>query len=219
LKMLKNFQPMIIVNLCITSPENSRLICTIKSDFPGALVITTPNKGRDIGGKLALIDFFLKAKIQSDYIVFLHDKQSHSWFAGDVWRQQLFDIIEPAKIEVILEKYKQHPSTGIVGKSDFIRDEYDRRADEFKTTNNAKLKELIFKYSLKITDYRFVAGTMFWIRSSIIQKFFSIHSPLGCRELLEEGNFTDRKEGTYTHAWERVFCWLANDQGYQIKGV
>ena len=219
LMMLKEYQPRIIINLCMTRSENSRLICTIKSDFPGTLVITTPNKGRDIGGKLASIDFFLKAELQSDYIVLLHDKQSHGSFGGEVWRQKLFDIIDPAKIETILEKFKQNSLTGIVGKNDFIRDEYDKRTHLFKTTNNLKLQELILRYKLKITDYRFVAGTMFWIRTSIIQRFFSVYSPLICRELLEEGNFSDHQEGTYTHSWERIFCWLANDQGYTIKGI
>jgi len=40
-----------------------------------------------------------------------------------------------------------------------------------------------------------------------------------CREMLEVGNFTDQYEGTYTHTWERIFCWLANDQHYTIKEV
>ncbi len=71
----------------------------------------------------------------------------------------------------------------------------------------------------KLTDHRFVAGAMFWIRSSIIQNFFSTHSALSCREMLEEGNFTDQYEGTYTHSWERIFCFLANDQGYTINGI
>ena len=191
----------------------------IKQDFPEAFIISTPNKGRDIGGKLALIDFFIRAKLQTEYIVFLHDKQSDYWFAGEAWRQSLFAIVEPEKVKVILERFAQNPAIGVIGTSDLLRNEYAKKTNEFKTTNNKQLKELIAKYNLKVSDHRFVAGTMFWIRSSIIQKFFSQHSPLSCRELLEEGNFTDRYEGTYTHSWERLFCWLANDQGYNITGI
>jgi len=195
------------------------LIHSIRNEFPEAFIITTPNKGRDIGGKLALTDFYVKAELQSDQIVFLHDKQSHHWFAGESWRQKLFEIIEPGKIKAILEKYQNDPKTGIIGTRDFIKNEFDKKTKEFKTTNNRKIKELISVYNLKLNDYRFVAGAMFWVRSSILERFFSIHSALSCREMLEEGNFTDQFEGTYTHSWERIFCFLANDQGYSINGI
>jgi lipopolysaccharide biosynthesis protein len=216
---LKIYSPTILVNLCSPHSYNSRLISSIRSDFPKAFIIKTPNKGKDIGGKLALIDFFLKAKLQSGYIVFLHDKQSNHWFAGEWWREKLFTIIDPEKIKVILEEFRDNPKTGFVGSQDFVRNEYDKKTNRFKTTNNDKIKELIARYNLKIFDYRFVAGTMFWMRTSIIEKFFSVNSALGCREMLEEGNFTDDYEGTYTHSWERIFCLLANAQGFTIKGI
>jgi lipopolysaccharide biosynthesis protein len=216
---IQAFSPLILINLCLAHPDNSELISLIRDDFPDALIITTPNKGRDIGGKLALIDFFLKADLRSEYIVFLHDKQSHHWFRGESWRQKLFEIIEPGKVRGILEEYRKNPKTGIMGAIDFIKEELDKKTNEFNTTNNRKIKELITVYGLKLNDYRFVAGAMFWVRSQIINRFFSIHSALGCREMLEEGNFTDQYEGTYTHSWERIFCFLANDQDYTIKGI
>lgn len=219
LKKIEEFSPLILINLFLGHPENSELISSIRREFPGAYVITTPNKGRDIGGKLALVDFFLKAGLQSDYIVFLHDKQSHHWFRGESWRQKLFTIIEPEKVKAILTEYQNDPNAGVIGASEFIKNEYDPRTKDFKTTNNLKIKELISTHKLQLTDYRFVAGAMFWIRSSIIKKFFSVHSPLGCRGMLEEGNFTDQYDGTYTHSWERVFCFLANDQGFTTKGI
>src|SRR5436190_1017479 len=144
LKAIQELSPVILINLCLAHPGNAELISSIRNDFPEAFIITTPNKGRDIGGKLALTDFFIK-------------------------------------------------------------DEYDRKTNVFKTTNNSKMKELISMYDLKLTDYRFVAGAMFWLRSSIVRKSFSAHSALGCREILEEGNFTDQYEGTFTHSWERIF--------------
>jgi lipopolysaccharide biosynthesis protein len=216
---IRGHSPLLLINLCLAHPGNAGLIASIRKEFPGAFIITTPNKGRDIGGKLALIDFFIKAEFKSEYIVFLHDKQSHHWFAGEAWRQKLFAIIEPGKIDAILTEYQNDPKTGIIGTSDFIRDEYDKKTNTFTTTNNSKLQELISMYDLHITDHRFVAGAMFWIRSLIIKKFFSAYSALSCREMLEEGNFTDQYEGRYTHSWERIFCFLADDQGYTIKGI
>jgi len=216
---IQGFSPLILINLCLGHPGNSELISSVRDDFPGAFIITTPNKGRDIGGKLALIDFFIKAQLQAEYLVFLHDKQSHHWFGGESWRKKLFAIIEPEKIEAILTEFQNDPKVGIIGTSDFIRDEYNRKTNEFDTTNSSKMQELISLYHLHISDHRFVAGAMFWIRSQIIKKFFSAYPALSCREMLEEGNFTDQYEGRYTHSWERIFCFLAADQGNTVKGI
>jgi len=216
---IRKYSPLLLINLCQAHPRSPGLIVSIRKEFPAALIITTPNKGRDIGGKLALIDFFIKAQLQAEYLVFLHDKQSHHWFGGELWRKKLFAIIEPEKIEAILTEFQNDPKVGIIGTSDFIRDEYNRKTNEFATTNSGKMQELTSLYHLHISDYRFVAGAMFWIRSQIIKKFFSANPALSCREMLEEGNFTDQYEGRYTHSWERIFCFLAADQGYTVKGI
>jgi hypothetical protein len=38
--------------------------------------------------------------------------------------KNLFQIIEPGKIEAILEEYRNDPKTGIIGAKDFIKDEF-----------------------------------------------------------------------------------------------
>jgi hypothetical protein len=60
---LREFSPVILINLCLTKPGNADLVSSIRSDFPQAFIIMTPNKGRDIGGKMALMDFFMKAEL------------------------------------------------------------------------------------------------------------------------------------------------------------
>ena len=219
LKDLQSYSPVIMINLCMTNPGSSRLIAAIKMDFPGAFVITTPNKGKDIGGKLALINMFIETKQQSDYIVFLHDKVSPHSITGDRWRTKLFSIIDPARIKTIVKEFQNNGKIGIVGSKDFIKNEFDSRKNKLTGTNSDKINELIVKYNLTITNYTFIAGTMFWVRSAIIKNFFSTHSVLNCREILEQGDFTDQYEGTYTHSWERILSWLANHQNYTIKGI
>src|SRR5258706_7297394 len=94
LKNLQGYSPVIMINLCITNPGNSLVISDIKADFPKAFVITTPNKGKDIGGKLALIDFFIKTNQQFGYIVFLHDKLSPYSNIGGEWEEKRFHIVD-----------------------------------------------------------------------------------------------------------------------------
>lgn len=219
LMALKSYSPLIMINLCLDIPGNNSLIGKIKTDFQSAFVITTPNKGKDIGGKLALINLFLTTRQHADYLVFLHDKISPHSITGDTWRTKLFSIIDTENIPSILKEFASNDKTGIIGANDFIKNEFDSKKNVWETTNSEKLQELTTRYHLTITDHTFVAGTMFWVRSVIIRNFFSKFSALDCRELLEEGDPTDQYEGTYTHSWERIFCWLANDQHYRIKGV
>ncbi|MES1222095.1 MAG: rhamnan synthesis F family protein [Bacteroidota bacterium] len=219
LKALEYFSPVIMINLCVDIPGSNTIVNAIKQDFPSAFIITTPNKGKDIGGKLALINFFLKTDQKSEFIIFLHDKISPHSTIGDEWRKKLFVIIDSAKVADILEEFKQDSKIGIVGSKEFIKNEFNEKKQAWETTNNQKLEELTGRFRLNITDHTFVAGTMFWMRSSIIRNFFTRFSPFACREVLEEGDPTDQYDGTYTHSWERIFCWLANDQQYTIKGI
>jgi len=216
---LKGYSPVIMVNLCVDFPWSDIIVQAIKTDCPSAFVITTPNKGKDIGGKLALIDFFLKTGQEAEFIIFLHDKISPHSITGDSWRTKLFSVINIENISSILKEFKSNEKTGIIGAKDFIKNEFDSKKKVWETTNSEKLEELTARYQLSVTDHTFVAGTMFWVRSSVIRNFFSKFAPLDCRELLEEGDPTDQYEGTYTHSWERIFCWLVNDQQYRIKGI
>ena len=213
------FNPVIMVNLCNTSVHTDKIVGLIKADFPSAYIIRSPNKGKDIGGKLALIDLFLKTNQSCDYMVMLHDKLSPHAVTGDTWRTKLLSIVDPKKIKTILKGFRDKSATGIIGAKDFIRNEYNHKLGELETTNKMKLTELIKKYNLRVNNYLFIAGTMFWIRSGIIKDFFTYHKPLECREMLEEGDFTDQFEGTYTHSWERLFCLLATSEKYNIEGI
>lgn len=215
---LKEQGPVLMVNLT-KSTKNAHTIAAIKNDFPESYILTTPNKGKDIGGKLVLIDLFLKTRQEVEYIVLLHDKVSPHAITGDRWRNKLLNIIEPETIKSILKDFKKDAKTGVIGTADFVTSEYNEEQKTLETTNVFKLQELVKTFGLSVTDYTFIAGTMFWIRSSIIKNFFSNYTPLRCREMLEAGDFTDQYEGTYTHSWERIFCWLATSAQYKVRGI
>jgi lipopolysaccharide biosynthesis protein len=216
---LRVYEPQVLVNICNVGNQAHNLINLIKQDFPAAVFIVSPNKGKDIGGKLALIDLFIKLGLQTDYMVFLHDKISPHAVKGEKWRNSLFNITGADAVPKILEEFTHHKKTGIVGSAEFIMNEYDAANGRFTTNNNEKIKELLEKYHISVKDFSFIGGTMFWIRSAIVSSFFSIVPALGCRENLEEGNVMDDANGTYTHAWERLICWIATSQHYSIKGI
>lgn len=193
------------------------IIKDIKLCFKNSYTLVTSNIGKDIGGKLALIDLYLLLKIQSSFIIFLHDKQSPQTMVGELWKNNLYKIIEPDNHKKILQCFKNE-NIGIVGAKEHIINEYDSSKKTFRH-NNDMTQKLLKRYNISITDYNYLSGTMYWLRSSIIKKFFSANDPISLRENLESGNVTDDQENTLTHTWERMFCWIAAKEGYLIEGI
>lgn len=206
-------------NLNADSEFNNTIRSTLKKTFPNSPITVSTNKGKDIGGKLVLIDLCLKLNLKADVYLVLHDKQSPHTTLGIRWRQKLFRIIDPQNIQKITRLFEKDKKIGIICAKEFILNEYNSRTDTFNCTSNLILKELIEKYKLQLKNYDFVGGTMFWIRAEIINSFFEKYSPLEVRMNLEKGNVMDNKHGTIAHAWERMLSWIATDQGYYIKGI
>lgn len=176
------------------------------------------NKGKDIGGKMVLVDAYLKLNTQSDYVLFLHDKQSLHQHNGQQWKTNLFRIAEKEYQQKALDVFSKHPSVGIVASSSAIRNEWDNEQNSNHYTNSTFIENLKKAYGIHPPSLQFVAGTMFWVRASLLQSFFTTYPPLAIRATLEEGNVMDSLP-TYTHAWERLLCWMVTAQGYQIKGI
>lgn len=216
---MKDMQTHFFFCFCNNGVSNQESIHRIQSAFPLAYVIQTPNKGKDIGPKLALIHLCLSINLKVDYYIFLHDKQSPHTSTGQVWRKKLFRIIEPASIQKIIELFKTNEKIGIVGAEEFIVNEYNHSTAVFTTSNNEILKTLLTQYKFPEINYDFVGGTMFWMRAAIVNEFFLKHDPLQIRATLETGNVLDHIKGTNTHAWERMFSWIAATFNYQVKGI
>ncbi|MEW6108503.1 MAG: rhamnan synthesis F family protein [Nitrospirota bacterium] len=179
----------------------------------------SPNVGKDIGGKLVLLDTFMKLDLSSKYLVFVHDKKSPHLATGEQWFKDLLRIIEPTNISQILSEFEKDSSIGIVATKSAIKDEYDVKAKKYLSNNGDILLKLQEKYQVNPNDYRYIAGTMFWVRTELILNFFKKFHPLKVREELEYGNVMDSCSGTFTHSWERMLTWLVTAQGYKIKGI
>jgi len=199
---------------CLMSRE---IIESIKESFDNAYFLVTPNLGKDIGGKLALIDLYLFLGIKSSYIVMLHDKQSLHSVYGELWKSELFKIIDVNNLPIILDVFRD-TAVGVVGTKKWIVNEYDAPTGNFRN-NNQLSKELCKRFHISIQNYDFIGGTMFWIRSSIIEKFFRKNDPILIRGELESGNVMDSHGESLTHTWERMFSWIATNDGYRIEGI
>lgn len=187
-------------------------------DHKNAVLLRVPNKGKDIGGKMAALDFYLKHGRRTDYLAFVHDKISPQTINAEYWLTELYSIFEPARLQKALKCLKEDPKCGVVGSKSFLKTEWDGKK-EFSGSNRNLLLQLVERFDLQCTRYEFIAGTIFISRSIIFERFFNSHPPLLLREELEPGNVLDLTEGTVTHCWERLFCFIAENQGYRIKSI
>ncbi len=73
---LREYSCNYIFNLVNRHYDKKKLVEYIRENFPNAILIESPNHGRDIGGKLAAIDVSMKLKIDSELTLIVHDKQS-----------------------------------------------------------------------------------------------------------------------------------------------
>lgn len=179
----------------------------------------SPNQGKDIGGKLVLLDAFIRTGLESEYFLFLHDKKSPYKVQSHTWKDKLFRIIDPSFVEKAIRAFDKNKETGLIAPAVNIRNEYDYQTKAFASKNRPQLERLVQELGLTGEDHRYIAGTMFWARARPMIHFFSNHPALDIRASLERGNVMDEFSGTNTHAWERLLSWLIFAQGYTLKGI
>jgi len=183
------------------------------------VVRQSSNKGKDIGGKLVLLDAFQRLGMQTKYGLFLHDKKSPYKVNSTTWAKNLFTIATPPLSQLALQYFEDNPRVGIVAAKGSITDDYDYEEKSFKTNNRLLLPVLLDQFAIKPASFQYVAGTMFWFRMTPVNLFFEKHAPLKIREMLEQGNVMDEYKGTNTHSWERLLCWIITGQNYTIKTI
>ncbi len=205
-------------NIIVTACHDD-VIEEIKATEYNIVVLKVPNIGKDIGGKLGSLSYYLTCCQETEYLAFLHDKISPQTINAEYWFDKLYEIFKKKKFSRVMELFGRHKNIGIAGSKTFLKNEFIKQKKIFDTTNNNILQKLIKAFGLTCKAYNYIGGTIFIARSKIFNHFFSAHSPLQIRESLEPGNVLDLEHGTNTHSWERMFCLIAQAQGYKVVGV
>lgn len=216
--LLHNNNVIVFLNISQKNPHFNRIISILQNKFSDVFIIKSTNKGKDIGGKLALLDLYLRLNLTLDYLVFLHDKKSPQLVEGGIWQTGLFNIINEENIKKI-EGLFSDSKIGMIGNKENIIGKKTDPESKIFVNNKTLVFELAKQYGLKSVNYEFVGGTMFWVRESIFKKFFEEHSPLEIRKTLEPGNVMDDFGPTITHSWERLFGWIVTSHGFKIVGI
>ena len=183
------------------------------------VVRQSTNVGRDIGGKLVLMDALLHLNIDSEYLLVLHDKKSPQSVTDPTWGSRILKIAEKSEIEKAVQVFMNDPGVGLVAVKNTVVNEKPFDDADFISVNASLLKALVDKYQLQSDNYQFVAGSMFMARLKPFIDFFSTYRPLEIRKTLERGNVMDVFTATQTHSWERMLSWIVSSKGFALKEI
>lgn len=177
----------------------------IQKDFPNAVVLHTPNKGRDVLSFVRLAKELRKNGYE--YVLKLHSKKSPQRQDGKDWADEIIRSLVATndKKMSVIERAFDNQNTAIIGpKGSYVS------LTTFYNDNQPKIHWLLSEiYNKEDADninanndsYGFFAGTMFWVRLSAIESVINL--PLTANNFPPESAQLD---GTVAHALERLFC-------------
>ena len=197
-------------DLYVTVPENMAEadIMVLIENNPKITVYMVENKGRDVLPFLQVVNIIGTNTYK--YICKLHTKKTDESALGNVWRKLLyFDLLGSNKtVNTILDLFDKNLDIGIItGKNTILN------SQKYAYGNNSKIDMLAEKSSLKFDEnYFFAAGTMFWIRSELLETIINLFEKNELIFEIEKG----QKDNTLAHALERFFGIICQVNGKKI---
>ena len=174
-----------------------------------------PNVGRDMAPFVVGCRDILRGY---NTVCHIHTKKSshttHNSY-GDTWRKHLLDHLlgSQCQVKAILKYFSDNPDVGLLYPANFIPIQYCLEMD----INRWNVDYLIERIGLK-TDLPWEivcpVGTMFWARTKALQNLFD--AELSYSEFESE---VGQLDGTLAHAFERLFVYIAEDNGYSSRVI
>lgn len=199
--------------------QNDQAVAKIKSSFPQATIWFVENRGYDVGpfiyflGQINLSDY--------EYILKLHTKSSKGkeitrLDKGFISRKYWTDLLLRALVDTPevcsknVEFLDTTPKVGMIGGYHLVD---SARRSLFDYGDSIK-KELVKMGLPKLSKIKFVAGTIFMVRSSLMQVVKDNYK-------LEDFAITNGsvKDGDLAHLIERILGAVVIAQGYKVWGV
>lgn len=203
--------------LVTTTAEDPDLAARISDRFPGALIKTYPNRGRDVGPFIGLLrDGHLDGL---DLVCKLHGKRSGASGAravlGEMWRRaSVGDLIGSRDVvDEIVRRFADTPEIGMIGSRRFRFPNEHMGLDSVWGANHEQIRFLAQQLGLVDEELvlDFFAGTMFWVRRDVLDALARL--PLDINSFPPEAGQLD---GTLHHALERVFGLLPGLAGKRL---
>lgn len=159
-----NYSITLIAALITSLP--AEFVNYVKLKYPQIIFIETPNAGFDIGSFFNILKYCKENNLECDYVIKVHTK------TDDEWRNIMLNSLAGSTNDIhkILKNFED-PTIGLIcdGKINCMN------IGSPSNKNYIHLKYLIEKFNIDIrpnVNVRFAAGTMFWVRYSILKQIF-----------------------------------------------
>lgn len=197
-------------DLIVTITGNTNNISTvIQNTYPTAKIFILPNKGLDVGPFLYVLKYLKENNLEYSHIVKLHTKKSHynNSGLGLSWRKSLVESIMGTSqiFESNLNLISTDPLVKMCGCQRWLLKAH--------RGSHAKTMETL---GIKIQNSGFIGGTMFISDYKLILNSFTIEQLTELYNKMPDGYVRDY---SIAHDMERVFGFIVEDKGYQIRGV
>jgi lipopolysaccharide biosynthesis protein len=202
-----------------TIGQNMWMKKVILKSYPTANILDIDNKGMDIGAFLQVLKYIKHNNLSYDYVCKIHTKKSikssgstHGKVFGIHWRKKLIEPLlgSVENVERCLAKLSDERTALVT---------MNTNVSTFMSTNTEHVNYI--KNMLNIRSGQlFVAGTMFWMKYNVLDKYFYNEDIIDSTyNILENGYTLDQEKGTYTHAMERIFGYMITDAKYNFGTI
>lgn len=201
--------------ICITSVQD---FPTIKEDAQtlgyNIRFFSVANRGYDIAPFLTVIK---NVKLDDfSYIIKMHTKRDvKNRFSiqgydvtGAAWRDYMYDFLKEQNFACCLKSFERNERLGMSGNFRLILN-YEPAEDKCWKESVRLLKN---SYNVSVTQYSFIAGSMFICRAHLMQPLQKLNLSSEDFEEHQAHNIT-----TLAHILERVMGLIVCSQGYKIE--
>lgn len=207
LKYIKNDFDLIITT---TNESLEKVSETILQDYPKATILAVKNAGMDV---LPFITAIKKLKLWRYLAVLkIHTKNDKSEDREIQGKMLLDGVLGSEKIVAeIISSFRANSDLGLVGPEILFRS-----ADLLMYNNRDIFNEILNKIGIQEpeNEFGFIAGTIFWIKGSLLNVFDESYPTL--EKLLSASEVSKTgADGTYAHAMERVFGVIPTALGFK----
>lgn len=217
LEILNQLNESFDVQLLMNNISGKRLNRGLNEITKNALVFNQMNRGKDLAGKLFCLEAVFKLNLKDAPVLFLHDKKSPQANDGNVWKEKLFKCADLG-FSIQAVKYIEKGS-GIVCTKESLMSADNLTKHELVLHHEDLIDRLTKKFDLKVNDFSFVGGTMFWSHTKYYRNVFDKINVKETIDNFEQGNVLDLEKASWTHAWERVLSYIVTGQNKSIKAL
>lgn len=187
------------------SESNDHFIEKIRQDYPGARIILSRNKGRDVLPFMKIAKYLYKEGYKT--VLKFHSKKSTHRNDGQDWLESMLNQIIPDNPSILrhIIKATDKPNFGLLGPADvYYPLTVNLPANKrymYEIISRVKNKDIANKtLNEDRKEYGFFGGTMFWVNLEAIKDLFEYSSASYFEP--EAGQI----DATFAHALERLFC-------------